>query len=330
MDLVIGGCGFIGCHVVRELLTRGKHVRVFDRNPFPTDEDMVPSETIQGDILDYESLERAMEGCEVVYHLAANPHLWDRNPEVFDRVNRRGTEHVIRAVEKARVRRLVYTSTESILAPRGHKGFITEETEATIHDMVGPYCRSKFLAEEAVREFAERGFSAVIVNPTMPIGPGDRSLTPPGRMITHFLQGKIPGVIDCTLNMVDVRDVALGHILSAESGQPGRRYILAGYNVTLRGFFTLLAQVSNRPAPRMRIPYHVALAWSYLEEWIGRHTKRVPQSSVAGIRLCKRSLAFDGQKTWKSLCHTPRDFNETVRDAVRWHQDRLGLSAAGR
>jgi dihydroflavonol-4-reductase len=327
MDLVIGGCGFIGCHVVRELLDQGKHVRVFDRNPFPTDEDTAPSEMVQGDILDYHSLERATEGCDVVYHLAANPQLWDRDSAVFDRVNRQGTENVIRAVEKVGVRRLVHTSTESILAPRKHTGPITEETETTIDDMIGPYCRSKFLAEEAVRELAGRGFPAVIVNPTMPIGPGDRGLTPPGRMISHFLQGRIPGVIKCTLNMVDVRDVALGHILSAERGVPGGRYILAGHNVTLHEFFRLLAQVSGRPAPGMRIPYHVALGWSYLEEWIARHTKRVPQSSVTGIRLCKRSLDFDGQKTWQSLGYIPRDFTETVRDAFRWHQDRLDLSA---
>jgi dihydroflavonol-4-reductase len=330
MDLVIGGCGFIGCHVVRELLSRGKHVRVFDRNPFPGDEGATPSHVVQGDILDYDSLERAAEGCDVVYHLAANPQLWDKDPAVFDRVNRQGTEHVIRAVEKAGVRRLVYTSTESILAPRKRTGPITEETESTIDDMIGPYCRSKFLAEEAVRELARSGFSAVIVNPTMPIGPGDRNLTPPGRMISHFLEGNIPGVIDCTMNMVDVRDVALGHVLSAEKGKRGKRHILSGHNVTLRDFFALLARLSGRPAPGVRIPYYAALGWSYLEEWIAKHTKRVPRSSVTGIRLCKRSLAFDGQKTWQSLGHAPRDFTETVRDAVRWHQERLGLRTAGR
>ncbi|MCK5506713.1 MAG: NAD-dependent epimerase/dehydratase family protein, partial [Thermodesulfovibrionia bacterium] len=295
-----------------------KKVRVYDLNPFPSDEKIAPTEMLLGDILDFQALCSALEGCDTVFHLAANPQLWDRNPEVFDKVNRKGTENVIQAAKKTGIRRLIYTSTESILAKRIHKGPINEKTRPLLGDMIGPYCRSKFLAEQAVFRAGEEGLHIVVVNPTMPIGPGDRNLTPPGRMISQFLKGKIPCYINCTLNFVDVRDVALGHLLAAEKGQPYRRYILSGHNLTLAEFFFYLAQVSGRPAPRLQIPYFLALTWSYVEEWIGKLSGRIPQSSVTGVKLCRRSLTFDGSMTWQQLGHTPRPIEESVSDAVNW------------
>jgi dihydroflavonol-4-reductase len=320
MDIVIGGCGFIGSHLVKDLICQGKKVRVYDLNPFPSDEKIAPSEMIRGDILDFQSLCSALEGCDTVFHLAANPQLWDRNPEVFDQVNRQGTENVITAAKKTGIRRLVYTSTESILAGRLQKGPINEETQPLLDDMIGPYCRSKFLAEQAVFQAAEEGFHAVVVSPTMPIGPGDRNLTPPGRMIFHFLKGKIPCYINCTLNFVDVRDVARGHLLAAEKGHSCRRYILSGHNLTLAEFFVHLSHVSGRSAPRLQIPYFIALTWSYVEEWIGKLSGRIPQSSVTGVKLCRRSLTFDGSRTWQHLGLTPRPIEESIRDAVNWYR----------
>lgn len=320
---MIGGSGFIGSHIVRELLRRGKEVKVFDRCPFPPDEGVFPSETVLGDILDPGMLRRAMHGCDTVFHLAGNPQLWDRNPQIFDQVNRRGTENVVRAARQTNIRRLVYTSSETTLAPLHHNGPIVEETRTVLSDMIGPYCRSKFLAQQAVLQAAREGFPAVVVIPTLPIGPGDRNLTPPGRMILNFLQGKIPGYIDCTLNFVDVRDVALGHLFAADKGQPGGRYILSGHNLTLTEFFSYLSKVSGRPPPRIRVPYVVALAWSYIEELTGKLTGRVPRSSVTGVKLCKRSLAFDGRKTWEVLGHRPRRLEESIRDTVLWHKGRM-------
>lgn len=320
MNLAIGGSGFIGSHLVKELISRGDKVRVYDLQSFPPDVGIAPTEEMCGNILDFQSLCSAMEGCETVFHLAANPQLWDRHPEVFDRVNRQGTENVIHATMKTNVQRLVYTGTESILAQRGQKGPITEDACPVLDDMIGPYCRSKFLAEQAVFQAAEKGLHAVVVSPTMPIGPGDRNLTPPGRMIVNFIKGKIPCSIACTLNFVDVRDVARGHLLAADKGKPGRRYILSGHNLTLNEFFSCLSKVSGRPAPLIQIPYAIALSWSYVEEWFGRLTGRIPQSSVTGIKLCRRSLKFDGSKTWQHLGHSPRPVEESVRDAVAWYQ----------
>jgi dihydroflavonol-4-reductase len=331
MDLVIGGSGFIGSHLVGELLQRGRAVRVYDLQPFPQeDHGLRPAETVVGDILDLQLLSDAMGGCDRVFHLAGNPQLWDRRPRNFDRVNRRGTENVLLAARQADVRMLVYTGTETILAPRRHHGPIREETQSALRDMIGPYCRSKFLAQQAVLQAARSGLPALVVVPTLPIGPGDRNLTPPGRMISDFLQGKIPGYIDCTLNFVDVRDAALGHVFAAENGEPGRRYILSGHNLTLAEFFCYLSRESSRPPPRHRVPYVVALAWSCVEEWMGKLTGRTPQSSVTGVRLCRRSLAFDGTRTWQLLGHSPRPVEESIRDAVLWHQRRLSPATGTR
>jgi dihydroflavonol-4-reductase len=325
MNIVIGGSGFIGSHLVKKLVNHGKKVRVYDLHPFPPDEVTDPSDMIVGNILDFKTLCSAMEGCDTVFHLAANPQLWDRHPEIFDQVNRQGTENVISAAKKTNIRRLVYTGTESILAQRGQKGPINEEARPLINDMIGPYCRSKFLAEQAVFMAAAEGLDAVVVSPTLPIGPGDRNLTPPGRMISDFLKGKIPCFMRCTLNFVDVRDVALGHLFAAEKGQSGRRYILSGYNLTLAELFSYLSRASGRPAPRLQVPYFIALTWSYIEEWIGKWTERTPQSSVAGVKLCRRCLIFDSKKTWQQLRHIPRPIEESVHDAVEWFLSRQSI-----
>ncbi len=323
MDLVTGGSGFIGAHLVRELVQLGRKVRVYDRHPFPAEMEEQPYDVAIADIADRTALSEAMKGCENVYHLAGNPHLWERDSRVFDRVNRQGTENVLYAARSAGVRLLVYTSTESILAPRDHQGLINEETVTRIQDMIGPYCRSKFLAEQAVVAAAGEGFPVVIVSPTLPIGPGDRNLTPPGRMISDFLQGKIPGYIDCVMNYVDVRDAAIGHVLAAEEGKPGCRYILSGYNLTLVEFFSLLSKASSCPVPKFRVPLSLALAWAIMEEWFAKITGRRPRSSTTGIRLCRRSLAFDGRKSWQYLGYIPRPIEESIHDAVLWHQKYL-------
>lgn len=327
MDLVIGGCGFIGSHLVELLLAAGRWVRALDIKPWP-ERLRPPQEVMLGDIRDSEAVLRATQGCERVFHLAANPMLWDRCPEVFDQVNRQGTENVIRAAREAKVRRLVYTSTESILTPRDHQGPITEDVRVTEEDQLGPYCLSKYRAERAVLELAASGFDAVVVNPTMPLGPGDSNLTPPGRMMRNFLQGKIKGYIDCRLNFVDVRDAAMGHMLAAERGVPGRRYILAGHNLSVKELLTLAAREAGLKPPAFRVPYGLALAFSRMEEWWGRRTGREPMSSVTGVKLCRRSMAFDGSRTWRELGGAEgfriRPLADTLRDTLRWHLEEMG------
>jgi dihydroflavonol-4-reductase len=189
--------------------------------------------------------------------------------------------------------------------------------------MIGPYCRSKFLAERCVLKLAKSGFPAVIVNPTMPIGPCDRNLTPPGQMIRDFLLGKIKGYMDGSLNIVDVRDVAAGHLLAMQKGISGRRYILGGTNLSVKDFFDRLAALSGCPAPHFKIPYFMALAFAYIEEAYANLSGRRPLSSVTGIRLLRRSLIFDSTRTWRQLGHTCYPVDETLKNTVFWHRQKL-------
>ena len=320
MNLVIGGSGFIGAHLVRELIRNGEQVRVLDRDPFPVDVPEQPEETVQGDILRTDDLFQAMQGCTTVYHLAGIPMLWARNERVFEQVNHQGTVNVLQAARKANIGRLVFTSTESILAPTHGNEPVTETADPQLEDMLGPYCRSKFLAEQAVFQAAREGLHAIVVCPTLPIGPGDRNLTPPGQMIRDFLQRKIPGYLDCTLNFADVRDMAIWHRLAARKGEPGRRYILSGHNLSIHDFFQHLSRESDLPCPRLKVPYAVALTWSYVEHYFSRLTGKKPKSSVTGVKLCRRSMAFDGSWTWKTLGHYPRPLEESIRQAVAWHR----------
>lgn len=325
MNLVIGGSGFIGTHLVHELLAAGEKVRVFDRCIFPSTLEPQPHEMALGDIMDPAELLSAMTDCSTVYHLAGTPELWSRDPRIFDRLNRQGTENVIQAVRQAQVKRFVFTSTESILSSVDATAVINEDVKPKLEDMPGPYCRSKFLAEQAVFQAIEKGLNAVVVCPTLPIGPGDRNLTPPGQMTADFLQGNIPAYLDGTLNFADVRDMAVWHHRAAKHGEVGRRYILSGYNLSIYQFFQMLSQESGRPCPKIRIPYPIALGWSYIEDFYGRMSGRKPQSSVTGVKLCKRSMSFDGSRTWNSLGHWPRPLKESIRDTVAWHRERLAV-----
>ena len=324
MDLVIGGSGFIGSWLVSVLREMGRAVRVFDLASYPSDGTLRPNQIRIGSILDIDAVNRAVGGCETVYHLAGIAHLWKRNPADFDRVNHRGTKNVVEAVRRAGVNRFVYTSTESILIPRVQNGPITESVRTTLDEMIGPYCRSKFLAERQVMELAKSGFPAVIVNPTLPIGPLDRNLTPPGQMIRNFLLGRIKGYLECVLNFVDVRDVAMGHVLAFQYGVPGERYILAGHNILIKDFFMRLAEITNTPPPRFKAPTPIALGFSYFDELRARLTGKEPLSSVTGVRLCGRSMAFDGSQTWRRLGgHSLIPLERSLKDAVTWHRRRL-------
>jgi dihydroflavonol-4-reductase len=323
MNLVIGGSGFIGAHLVQELLSHDEQVRVFDRDPYPAGLARQPQESVQGDILDTDHVATAMDGCETVYHLAGIPMLWARDVATFDRVNHQGTRSILAAARKKEIGTLVFTSTESILAPTSGNEPVREDASPRLEDMLGPYCRSKFLAEQAVFDAAREGMRAIVVCPTLPIGPGDRNLTPPGQMVHDFLLGKIPGFLDCTLNFADVRDMAIWHRNAANAGEPGRRYILSGYNLKIEEFLQLLARESGRPAPRLKVPYAVALAWSYVEHYYGRLTGKKPKSSITGVKLCRRSMAFDGSWTWQALAHQPRPLAETIKETVAWHLQRI-------
>jgi len=325
LNLVTGGCGFIGRHLVEQLAAGGERVRVLDLRPL--DSAPLGVEQMVGSITDPAAVAHAIEGCDRVFHLAANPNLWAPDPKIFDEVNHQGTRRVLEAAQKAGVRRFVYTSTESILksyrAPRqSTRAVIDESVRLTLEEMPGPYCRSKFLAEEAAREAAAGGLPVVIVNPTMPIGPGDTLLTPPSKMILGFLNGETPAYLDCEFNLVDARDVAAGQILAADQGRVGERYILGNVNLSLGELLAELRRLSGLAMPRTRVPYALALVSALVSEGISNMTKKPPIAPLTGVRLARTSMAFDCSKARNELGWSCRTLEQSLRDAIGWMSGR--------
>ena len=324
-DLVTGGSGFIGRHVVAALRVRGEQVRVLDLAPpddLPANVAFVP-----GSILDPQSLDAAMANVRRVYHLAGIAKLWSRDRADFDRVNAGGTTAVLRAAAARGVERVIHCSTEAILLPklRGREALIDETVQPALADMPGPYTRSKLNAEQTVFAAVQDGLNAVIVNPTVPIGPGDRNLTPPAAMLAMFLNGQSPAYLDCVLNLVDVRDVAAGMVLAAERGRTGERYILGGDNVALRELLALLERISGRPMPKRAVPGWLALASAMVTEWTADVlTSRTPAATREGVRLALRSGPFDSRKARDELGYAPRPLADALADAVQWLSTKSG------
>jgi dihydroflavonol-4-reductase len=319
LTIVTGGAGFIGSHLVQLLVESGRLVRVIERPGAPVAHLPREVEVIFADIRERAPLERAMRGARRVYHLAANPNLWARDPDEFDQVNHRGTVNVLDAATAAGAERVLHTSTESILTRAGAVGLIDEDVEITPDDTVGPYCRSKLLAEQYAFAMARRGMPVVVANPTMPVGPGDRGLSPPTRLIRDFCRGKLPVAMDCTLNLIDVRDAALGLDLAMRRGVSGRRYLLGWVNLTLIGLMEHLNRLTGVPVPRWRVPYPVGLAVAWVSETWAKHvTGRMPTATLTGLRLARRLMHFDTSRSLDELGLRPRNIDESLSDAVAW------------
>jgi dihydroflavonol-4-reductase len=314
--LITGATGFVGWHVARKLLERGYRVRALARDPAKLRE-LEGVEAVRGDLRDAGSLERAVEGCGVVYHVAADYRLWTREPEEMFRSNVEGTRGVLDAARRAGVDRVVYTSTVGCVGvPKDDLG--DERTPVNLEDMTGPYKRSKFLAERVALEFAEGGFQVVIVNPTAPVGDHDIKPTPTGRMVVDFVRGAMPGFIDTGLNLVDVRDVAEGHILACEQGRPGERYILGSENLTLRQIFSSLAETIGKPAPRLRVPYPVAYAAGMVSTAWASVTGKEPLAPLDGVRMARKKMWVRHDKAERELGYSPGSAAVALRRAVEW------------
>lgn len=317
LNLVTGGGGFIGSHVVQLLHERGEAVRVLDVAGAAEMPDSI--DVIEGSILDAGLLRHAFAGVDRVYHLAADPNLWNRDTNRFERINHLGTCRVLEAAARAGVERFVHTSSETTLKSRrgdGAAGTISETVSLGLSDMAGPYCRSKFLGEQEALKAAKAGLPVVVVNPTLPIGPGDRHLTPPSRMLLGFLNGSAPAYLDCVLNLVDVRDAALGHLLAADLGRPGERYILGGENIRLSCLLRLLADVTGLAMPRRRVPYGAAVAVAIVDEALARVTGRPPVAPLAGVRLARTPVGFDCSKAMAALGMPSRPLRSSLVDAI--------------
>lgn len=321
--LVTGGAGFIGSHLVRRLVERGERVRVLERPGAMVEHlPLGQVEIVRGDIRDRAAVERAVRGCREVYHLAANPHLWVHRRGLFRQVNYLGAVHVMDAALAAGARRILHTSTESILTRAHQATAITEEQVVRREDVVGPYCRSKFLAEQYAFRLAWAGAPVVIVNPTLPVGPGDFGQSPPTQMILDFCRGKRREYLDAELNLIDVRDVAEGMVLALERGRPGHRYLLGHENLSIRAVFGILARLTGLPEPRWRVPYAVALAAAYASEFLADVlTHREPAATVTGVLLTRRRMHFDAGNSLRELGLRPCPVADALADAVAWFRE---------
>lgn len=322
LALVTGGSGFIGRNLVAALLAQGDDVRVLDVDAAP---DAAPeAQFVQGSVLDEAVVERALASVDCLYHLAGIAHLWRRDRADFDRINRVGAETALSAAAKAGTRRVVHCSTESILLPKRRNGSeVDESADPKLEDMAGPYTRSKFLGEQAALAAARAGRDVVVVNPTVPIGDGDRNMTPPAAMLALFLSGGMPFFLDCTLNLADVRDIAGGIVRAGRDGRAGQRYILGGENVPLRALFPRLEAMSQRRMPRRTVPPVVALASGFVSGFIAdRVTHTPPAATLEGVLLALRSAPFDCSKAKSELGYAPRPIDGALREVVeRFRRD---------
>ncbi len=330
ITLVTGATGFVGSHVARQLVVRGERVRVLLRASSQVRAiEGLPLERVAGDLRDPASLARALEGVTRVFHVAADYRLWARDPQEIYESNVTGTRNVLEAARRAGVERFIYTSTVATVAVPRPGRLPNEDTAASLDEMIGHYKRSKFLAEREAFRAATDGLPVTIVNPTTPVGPGDWKPTPTGRIILDFLNGRMPGYVDTGLNLVPVEDAAAGHLLAAEHGRVGQRYILGGRNMTLKEILDVLSRITGRPAPRLRLPHAVALAAGYADNLVSRMLGREPQIPLEGVRMARHKMFVDCSKAERELGFKADSVEQALERAVRWYE-KNGYIAARR
>ncbi|HZS12561.1 MAG TPA: hopanoid-associated sugar epimerase [Nitrospirales bacterium] len=318
--LVTGATGFIGSAVARALVAAGVEVRALTRagSTLNAIADL-PIEPVTGDLRDPASLRRALAGCEQLYHVAAHYALWAQDPSIFYDINVTGTRSLLEAARDVGIRRIVYTSTIGAIGLPPEGGLGDENTPVAESQMAGDYKRSKYLAEQVVRTFAADGLPVVIVNPSAPVGAGDIKPTPTGQMIVDFMKGRMFAYIETGMNLIDVDDVAAGHLLAMERGGIGERYILGNRNLSLRDIFEMLSRITGVPAPKVKLPRLAILPLAYADRWIADYiTHRAPRIPLEGIRMAKYRMHYDCRKAVREL-GLPQSPVETALDkAVTW------------
>ena len=320
MSLVTGANGFLGAAVVRAALESGRRVRAFVRRS--SDRRNLRDlaiELCEGDITDRASLDAAMRGCAAVFHVAADYRLWVADPDAMYRTNVDGSVTVLEAAAAAGVERVVYTSSVAVLGINRDRTPADETTPVTLADMIGPYKRSKFLAEKAVIKRArELELPTVIVNPSTPIGPGDVKPTPTGRIILDAAAGRMPAFVDTGLNVVHVDDVARGHLAALERGRSEERYILGGCDMTLEQILRVVAEHTGRKAPSVRLPHWLVYPIAVASEGVARVTGREPRATLDGVRMARKHMYFSSRKAERELEYAHRAPEQAIREAVDW------------
>jgi dihydroflavonol-4-reductase len=325
--LVTGATGFVGAAVARALNSAGWQVRALVRaGSDRSNLQPLAVEVVEGDLADLSSLARALEGCAGLFHVAADYRLGARDPTPLYRTNVDGTRNILQAARAAGVPRIVYTSSVATVGIPADGSPGEEQTAVAISDMIGHYKRSKYLAEEVARDAARSGMSVVIVNPSTPVGPGDIKPTPTGQLILDAARGRMPAYVDTGLNVVHVDDVAAGHLLAFERGQPGERYILGGEDMTLQTILAQIAGLVGRTPPRVRLPYAAVLPVAYVAEAFARLSGRSGRVTLEGVRMSRKRMFFSSGKAVRELGYRWRPPLEAFEDAVRWFRERGLLS----
>jgi dihydroflavonol-4-reductase len=319
---VTGGTGFVGSAVIRRLLVDGHTVRGLVRPTTNTRMlDGLPVERIHGDLGDAAALREGMAGCDWVFHVAALYAYWGYTWDDFYQSNVVGTRRVLEAAGESGIQRIVHTSSIASLGIPGDGTPGDENSPVTLKDMLSDYKRSKYLAEEVVGEFAGGGLPVVTVNPAAPVGVGDHKPTQTGKMILDYLRGKMPAYVDTGLTIVDVEDVAEGHLLAVEKGKIGERYILGGENLTLKQVLDLLAEVSDQPKVQMCIPRPVALAWAYVDTGLARlNPRHVPAATPDAVRVSSKKEFFSSAKAMRELGYSYIPARQALHKAVEWYR----------
>jgi dihydroflavonol-4-reductase len=321
--LVTGATGFVGSAVLRALLRRGEPVRALVR---PSSSlrllEGLPVDIVRGDLADPAGFRGALAGSDALFHVAADYRLWVPRPATMYRTNVDGTRALLLAAAEAGVRRIVYTSSVATLGLRADRVPSDETTPATLADMIGHYKRSKFLAEQAVRELvATAGLPVVIVNPSAPVGPADARPTPTGRVLIEAARGRIPAYVDTGLNLVHVDDVADGHLLAFERGRVGERYILGGDNLPLGEMLAQIAALAGRRPPRLRLPAGALLPVAVVAEALARlGIGGEPLVTADGVRMARKPMYFTSAKAERELGYRSRPAAEGLRDAIDWYR----------
>src|SRR3984957_7977322 len=317
-----GATGFVGSHVARALAAQGAELRLLIRSSSDLRNiQELPAERVTGDLREAASLKKAVAGCDVVVHVAADYRLWVPDPDEMYRSNLEGTRAILEAARENKIRRVVYTSSVSTMGFQSNGRLANEESPVSLANMIGPYKRSKFMAEEVALEAGRSGMDVVVVNPTTPVGERDIKPTPTGRIVVDFLKKKFPAYVDTGLNLVDVTECARGHVAALEKGTSGERYILGGENLTLKQILDKLAAITGLPSPKVKLPYAVALAAGVVDEIVsGRMLGREPRATIDAVRMGRKKMFVSCAKAERELGWKMVPVDDALRRAVEWFQ----------
>jgi dihydroflavonol-4-reductase len=323
LAFLTGATGFVGSHVARALAQQGANLRLLVRaKSDPSNLEGLQAERVTGDLREPASLEKAMSGCDVVFHVAADYRLWVRDPEQMYQANVEGTRAILNAARKNGVRRVVYTSSVATMGFTSNGHPADENSPVSLENMIGPYKRSKFMAEQLALEAGRSGIDVVVVNPTTPVGERDIKPTPTGRIIVDFLKKKFPAYVDTGLNLVDVQECARGHVVALEKGRSGERYILGGENLTLKQILDKLGAITGLPSPKVKVPYVMALAAGVVDELVtGRIRGREPRVTIDAVRMGRKKMFVTSAKAERELGWEPVPVDDALRRAVDWFRE---------